>query len=120
MVEKEGFRGFVSIACRQFVNHVPSHFTVARDCKKLQLCERDALKMTLKGLKSRIALTTDCWTSIENLNYFCLTAHFIDDEWNSHKRILNFKLMDSHKGKELEKLWKVVLLIGVLKIKFLV
>ena len=58
------------------------------------------LKTTLKGLKSRIALTTDCWTSMQNLNYLCLTAHFISDEWNLHKRILNFKLMDSHKGKE--------------------
>ena len=101
MVEKERFRGLLSVACPQFVNHVPSHFTVARDCKKLYLCEKDALKITLKGLKSRISLITNCWTSIQNLNYLCLTAHFIDDEWNLHKRILNFKLMDSHNGKEI-------------------
>ena len=77
MVEKEGFRGFVSVVCPQFINHVPCRFTIARDCKKLYLCEKYALKITLKGLKSRIALTTDCWTSIQNLNYFYLIAHFI-------------------------------------------
>ena len=43
----------------------------------------------------------DCWTSIQNLSYLCLTGHFIDDEWNLHKRILNFTMIDSHKGKEL-------------------
>ena len=80
VVEKEGFKTFVSVACPQFLCDVPSRFTIARDCKKLHLCERDALKMTLKGLKSRIALTTYCWASIQNLNYLCLTAHFIDDE----------------------------------------
>ena len=103
MVEKEGFRGFVSVACPQFINHIPSRFTVAKDCKKLYLCEKDALKSTLKGLKSRIPHTINCWTSFQNLNYLCLTTHFIDDEWNLHKRILNFKLMDSHKGKEIGK-----------------
>ena len=60
VVEKEGFKTFVSVACPQFLSHVPSRFTVARDCKKLYLCERDALQMTLKGLKSRIALPIDC------------------------------------------------------------
>jgi len=89
IVEKEGFKSFVSVACPKFVNHISSRFTIARDCKKLYLCEKDTLKMTLKGLKSRIALTTDCWTSVQSLNYLCLTAHFIDDEWNLHKRILN-------------------------------
>jgi len=103
VVANEGLRGFVSVACPQFVSHVPSCFNVARDCKKLYHCGKDALKTTLKGLKSRITLTTDCWTSVQNLNYLCLTIHFIDDEWTLYKRISNFKLMDSHKGKEIGK-----------------
>jgi hypothetical protein len=45
-----------------------------------------------------VCLTIDCWTSIENLNYMCITAHFIDSEWNLHKRILNFCLIHNHKG----------------------
>lgn len=27
-----------------------------------------------------------------------VTAHFIDDEWNMHKRIINFRPIGSHKG----------------------
>lgn len=51
----------------------------------------------LKGLRSRIELTTDCWTCIQNLNYLCLIAHFINDDWKLLKRILNSKVIDTHK-----------------------
>ena len=101
IVERDGFRGFCSVAVPQFC--IPSRFTVARDCSKLFLSERETLRNTFKTLNSRIALTTDCWTSVQNYNYLCLTAHFIDDNWRLHKRILNFRLMDSHKGKEIGK-----------------
>ena len=35
-------------------------------------------------------LTTDMWTSIQNLNYLCLMAYYIDSDWTYHKKILNF------------------------------
>ncbi|CAI9279607.1 unnamed protein product [Lactuca saligna] len=82
---------------------IPSRFTVARDISKVFLCETEQLRNALKSLNSRIALTTDCWTSVQNLSYMCLTAHFIDDNWKLHKRILNFRNIDSHKGKEIGK-----------------
>ena len=40
----------------------------------------------------------DTWTSIQNLNYMSLTCHFIDDDWNLHKRILNFCQVKDHRG----------------------
>lgn len=43
-------------------------------------------------------MTTDSWTSIQRINYMCLTAHFIDGNWNLQKRILNFCPISSHKG----------------------
>ena len=45
-----------------------------------------------------VSLTTDTWTSIQNVSYLCLTTHFIDSNWNVHKRILNFTVVKSHKG----------------------
>jgi hypothetical protein len=45
-----------------------------------------------------VCLTTDTWTSIQNFCYMCLTCHFIDDNWKLHKRILNFCIIDDHKG----------------------
>lgn len=41
--------------------------------------------------------------SIQNLNYMCLTAHFIDCEWKLHKKIINFCLIPNHKGDTIEK-----------------
>ena len=41
---------------------------------------------------------TNTWTSIQNLNYICLIAHWIDNDWNLHKRILNFCTVPNHKG----------------------
>ncbi|KAG8644083.1 hypothetical protein MANES_11G097150v8 [Manihot esculenta] len=32
----------------------------------------------------RVSLTTDTWTSLQRINYMCITAHFIDNDWN-HK-----------------------------------
>ncbi|GKA51565.1 zinc finger BED domain-containing protein RICESLEEPER 2 [Tanacetum coccineum] len=34
-------------------------------------------------------------------NYMVVTAHFIDDEWNMHKRIINFRPIDSHKAEDI-------------------
>ena len=44
-----------------------------------------------------MCLTTDTWTSIQNLCYMSLTGHFIDDDWKLHKRILNFCQVEDHK-----------------------
>ena len=46
----------------------------------------------------RLSLTTDCWTSLQNINYLTLTTHFIDDDLNLQKRILNFTVVENHKG----------------------
>jgi hypothetical protein len=52
--------------------------TVSRDC--LKLFEEEKIKL-MKVLKNQhVCLTTDTWTSIQNLNYMCLTAHWIDSD----------------------------------------
>uniref|UniRef100_A0A9I9E6V3 HAT C-terminal dimerisation domain-containing protein n=1 Tax=Cucumis melo TaxID=3656 RepID=A0A9I9E6V3_CUCME len=56
------------------------------------------LKNALTRSGQRVCLTTDTWTSVQNINYLVITAHFIDDDWNLHKRILNFCQVANHKG----------------------
>ncbi|KAI8550331.1 hypothetical protein RHMOL_Rhmol06G0097100 [Rhododendron molle] len=93
-VEGVGFRKFCKALQPMF--EPISRFTVARDVVKIVNREKAKLMNVLRG--RRISLTTDTWTSIQNLNYMCLTAHFIDDNWKLHKRILNFCIVDDHKG----------------------
>ncbi|KAF7844380.1 zinc finger BED domain-containing protein RICESLEEPER 2-like [Senna tora] len=94
--EGEGFRYFMSIVQPMFP--IPSRITIARDCLSLYVKEKARLKETLlKGYQS-VCLTTDCWTSVQNMNYLVLTTHFIDIDWKLHKRILNFCPMENHRG----------------------
>jgi hypothetical protein len=45
----------------------------------------------------------------------CVTCHFIDSDWNLHKRIINFSLIPNHKGDTIgEKLVSLVCLSRVL------
>jgi hypothetical protein len=54
----------------------------------------------------RVCLTTDTWTSIQNINYMYITAHFIDPKWTLHKRLLALRQVadpkDTAIGRELE------------------
>ncbi|XP_073153739.1 zinc finger BED domain-containing protein RICESLEEPER 2-like [Henckelia pumila] len=98
-VEKEGFRYFLSVAQPQF--RISSRKTVTRDCFELFSEEKQKLKTFFKENNQRICLTTDTWTSIQRINYLCLTGHFIDKDWKLHKRILNFCPVSSHKGDDM-------------------
>ncbi|XP_059671033.1 zinc finger BED domain-containing protein RICESLEEPER 2-like [Cornus florida] len=107
-VEREGFRYFLSVLQPKF--KLLSRFTVVRDCLALYAIEKKKLKTLVSQLNQRICFTTDIWTSIQNLSYMCLTANFIDKNWTLHKRILNFCIMPSHKGKEIGRVVETCLL----------
>uniref|UniRef100_A0A7N1A947 BED-type domain-containing protein n=1 Tax=Kalanchoe fedtschenkoi TaxID=63787 RepID=A0A7N1A947_KALFE len=98
-VEGEGFKLFVQVACPTF--SIPSRITVARDCYQIYLDEAVKMRKFLKEASQRVCLTTDTWTSNQNINYLCLTVHFIDSHWRLHKRLLNFVPINSHKGEEI-------------------
>ncbi|XP_070025760.1 zinc finger BED domain-containing protein RICESLEEPER 1-like [Nicotiana sylvestris] len=98
-VEKDGFRDFVRALQPLF--HIPSRTTMTRDCFEIYHDEKLALKSIFKESKQRICITTDTWTSIQRINYMCVTAHYIDKNWNLHKKILNFCPITSHKGQDL-------------------
>ncbi|KAL5811129.1 hypothetical protein ACOSQ3_027865 [Xanthoceras sorbifolium] len=95
-VENRGFRRFCSLLCPTF--EVPSRRTIVRDLYKLYIDEKAILKKRLRESKVRVSLTTDTWTSIQNINYMVVTAHFIDSDWQLQKRILSFTQIGDHKG----------------------
>ncbi|KAI8542728.1 hypothetical protein RHMOL_Rhmol08G0161800 [Rhododendron molle] len=99
-VEGQGFKRFIYVVQPKWENP-PGRLLVAKDCMKIYQDGKKSLKRVLKD--QRICLTTDTWTSLQNLNYMCLTAHFIDCDWKLHKKILNFCLVPNHKGETLGK-----------------
>ena len=46
-----------------------------------------------KGFKGHVSLTTDLWSSNQNLGCLGVTAHFIDEEIDLQKKIISFKQM---------------------------
>lgn len=86
IVEHEGFREFTSDAEPKF--KMASRWTVARDC--LKIYKEEVMKLKQIVTSQRVSLTTDTWTSVQNVNYMCLTAHWVNDDWKLCKRILKF------------------------------
>ena len=102
-VEREGFRELMRTVEPRF--RIPSRTTVMRDCLQLYMMEKEKLKYMFVPSSQRVCLTTDTWTSIQNLTYWkwiayllSLTAHFIDKYWKLHKRIINSLKVPNHKG----------------------
>ncbi|CAN1331807.1 Putative AC transposase [Linum perenne] len=77
----------------RFVEHVGFKRLMEIACPKTNLQEYFLTKCA-----GRVCITTDCWTSIQNINYMCITAHFIDVDWKLNKKILNFCEIKSHRG----------------------
>jgi hypothetical protein len=95
-VDGNGFKKFMRVVEPRF--HLPSRYTTMKDCMKMYLKGKSELKHMFMTTNQRVCLTTDTWTSIQNLNYMCVTAHFIDHKWKLHKRLLSFRQVSDHRG----------------------
>ena len=109
-VEGEGFKIFINVACPRF--KIPSRWTVSRDCYNAYLDACLKLKTVFMNhyQSQRVSITTDSWTSIQCINYMCITAHYIDVEWKLQKKIISFFRVISHKGECIAKSLKNCLL----------
>jgi hypothetical protein len=95
-VEHVSFHEFMRLVSPKF--QMISRFTLSRDILKLWDAERIKLKAFLAQNCRRVCLTTDMWTSCQRISYICVTAHFIDNNWTLHKKILSFCQVTSHTG----------------------
>ncbi|KAF7129405.1 hypothetical protein RHSIM_Rhsim10G0116200 [Rhododendron simsii] len=105
-VEGEGFKEFISVV--QPMWNPPRRLAMAKQIMGMYEEEKKTLKQTLKH--QRVSLPTDTWTSVQNLNYMCLTGHFIDENWRYQKKILNFCVVPNHKGDTLGRMVEECLL----------
>ena len=88
-VEGKGFLNFVKALEPRF--KVPSRYTMMKDCFKLYIKDKNTLKNTFFITGQMVCLTTDTWTSVQNMSYMCVTGPPIDPNWTYHKRILAFR-----------------------------
>ena len=99
--EKPGFRKFMSKACPRF--QFLSRRTCTRDIVRHYFEEKAKLKKFFKDSCQRVCLTTDCWTSQVQDGYMTVTATFIDENWNLHKKVISFFMVKGHKGEDIGK-----------------
>jgi len=51
--------------------------------------EKEKMKLLLSRIQSRVAITTDMWTtSSQNKGYMTITTHFIDKLWRLKSQLV--------------------------------
>ncbi|XP_076918112.1 zinc finger BED domain-containing protein RICESLEEPER 1-like isoform X1 [Bidens hawaiensis] len=81
--------------------HMPSSETISEACFQLFMDEKAKLKSLINSTDQRVCLSLDTWMSKQSVNYLCITAHFIDNDWNLHKRNIGFSPICGNNGEEI-------------------
>jgi len=77
--------------------------TIRDDCLKKYVEMKRELQAELRSLDSRVCLTSDIWTSSQDLGYMVVTAHYIDAAFKIKKKIIWFKQLEyPHSGYAIE------------------
>lgn len=82
---------------------MPSRRIIGKDVMELFLDEKAMLKSLICNNKQRVSLTTDTWTSVQNISYMLITTHFIDNDRCLNRRIISFSAIEHHRGKSIGK-----------------
>ena len=94
---KVAFRKADDPAWKAMINYCQPSFnvvgqqTVRADCLILYEEEKLQLYQKITKLKSHVSLTADLFLSNQNLGYLGVTTHYIDEEFELHKKIIAFK-----------------------------
>ncbi|KAG0456187.1 hypothetical protein HPP92_023975 [Vanilla planifolia] len=82
----------MSIVCPESVN--VSIRDIKRDIISSYLKERDNIKELLGKATGKVCLACENWCSEYSKDeYLCITAHFSDDDWKVHKKIVCLKTL---------------------------
>ncbi|CAA0833498.1 Zinc finger BED domain-containing protein DAYSLEEPER [Striga hermonthica] len=89
IVDHVGFRRFVSALQPLF--KMMTRNTIRKDIMDAYLEERKKAQEYMAATKSKVAITTDMWTSDnQKRGYMAVTTHFIDDSWMLRNIIMRF------------------------------
>uniref|UniRef100_A0A2N9I409 HAT C-terminal dimerisation domain-containing protein n=1 Tax=Fagus sylvatica TaxID=28930 RepID=A0A2N9I409_FAGSY len=99
MVDHVGFRRFVSGLQPNF--KLVSRNTLKRDILKIYDYERQKSMAKIDNNGSRVAITTDLWTSSnKKRGFMVVTRHYINDSWILESQIMRFIYVPSPHTKE--------------------
>lgn len=90
MVNHVGFKIFVKNLQPLF--EVNSAIEI--DCMEIYGKEKQKVYEIMSRYHGRINLAVNMWTSPDQAEYLCLTAHYIDEDWKLQKKVLNFVSLD--------------------------
>ncbi|XP_052144497.1 zinc finger BED domain-containing protein RICESLEEPER 2-like isoform X2 [Oryza glaberrima] len=89
MVDHVGFRRFV--AALQPLFKFGTRNTIRAEIMDQYEFERKKAIQYMAGIQSRVAITTDLWTSSnQKRGYMAITAHFVDESWKLRSIIMRF------------------------------
>ncbi|KAK3021166.1 hypothetical protein RJ639_045878 [Escallonia herrerae] len=92
IVDHVGFRRYSSALQPLF--KIPTRNSVKSDIINIYEHEREQVMKLLEGIRSRVAVTTDLWTSgNQKKGFMAVTGHFIDEEFILQSRILRYALL---------------------------
>ena len=77
IVDHVGFRDFASSLQPLF--KMVSHNKIMDDIMKIYEFEKWKMSSYLEKLETRMAITTDMWTSNKKKGYMAITVHYIDE-----------------------------------------
>jgi hypothetical protein len=87
-----------------------SRVTVCKEIMDLYKEQKNLLYAQFSKLPCRVSFTMDTWTYIQNKSYLCVTAHWIDDNWNMQKRIINFMHVEGELVWWMRKMMRLILM----------
>ena len=71
-----------------------SRNTARSDAIKTFFKEKENLKQVFENIPGKLGLTSDLWTSKQNVGYIAITSHYIDSDWVMQKRMLAFSRLE--------------------------
>ncbi|KAJ8755709.1 hypothetical protein K2173_022703 [Erythroxylum novogranatense] len=93
MVEHIGFKIFVKNLQPLF--EIVPNSSIELSCLEIYEKEKQKVYEKINRFHGRINISIETWTSQENSEFLCLTAHYIDEDWKLQKKILSFVTLDS-------------------------
>ena len=91
IVDHVAFKDFASSLQPLF--KMVSRNTIKDDIMKIYEVEKGKMSSHLDKLETRIAITTDMWTSNQKKGYMAITAHYVDESWLLHHRIVRLDMI---------------------------